>query len=316
MRLATEDCIPVAGDDWYQRRREDAEGEFFRKVADQGPRKGQGGSTRQGIYLFTASGKLLAYKNAQNGEIMRDVLQHGLAAWQKLPAEERKPGAVKIEELTKTDAHYARTPPRDGLILTVYTRILDEDDKGEFCKGKCGTVGGDLAARDHLWLTKAEWQSLIPTTAKPGDQFPLPAKIATRLARFHLLDNTRGEPPMWRADEVRKLDVSLKVEAADARTIRMRLEGAALLATAADPTKAKRGYEPNLLGTLVYDREKQAITRFDLVALGDHWGEGTFTPGARAGRSTLGIALELASDKPADRVPPQAAREFNDYMGK
>ena len=34
IKLATEEFIPVAGDDWYQRRREDAEGEFFKKVAD------------------------------------------------------------------------------------------------------------------------------------------------------------------------------------------------------------------------------------------------------------------------------------------
>src|SRR5579872_2827812 len=299
MRLATEDYIPVAGDDWYQRRREDAEGEFFRKVADQGPRKGQGGSTRQGIYVFTASGKLLAYKNAQNADVMREVFQHGLAAWQKLPADERKPGAVKIEELAKTDGRYTRTPPPGGLILTVYTRILDEDDKGEFCKGKCGTVGGDLAARDHLWLTKAEWQSLIPADAKKGDEFPLPAKIATRLARYHLIDNTRGEPPMWGAEDVRKLSVSLKVEDTAAKTIRMRLEGTVLLASAADPAKARRGYDASLLGALVYDVEKKAITRFDLVALGDHWGQGTFTPGARAGRMPLGIAVELASGKPA-----------------
>jgi hypothetical protein len=314
--MATEDYIPVAGDDWYQRRREDAEGEFFRKVADQGPRKGQGGSTRQGIYIFTASGKLLAYKNAQDAEVMREVLQRGLTAWEKLPADERKPSAVKIEELTKTDARYTRTPPPDGLILTVYTRILDEDDKGEFCKGKCGSPGGDMAARDHLWLTKSEWQGLIPANAKKGDEFALPAKIATRIARYHLIDNTRGEPPMWSAEEVRKVNVSMKVEAADDKTIRVRLEGAALLASNADATKAKRGYEASLLGTLVYDVVKKAITRFDMVALGDHWGYGTFTPGARVGRTSLGIAFELASGKPADLVPPQAARDFNDYMGK
>ena len=41
IKLATEDFVPVTGDDWYQRRRQDAEGEFFRKVADQGPRKGR-----------------------------------------------------------------------------------------------------------------------------------------------------------------------------------------------------------------------------------------------------------------------------------
>ena len=316
MQMATEDYIPVAGDDWYQRRRDDAEGEFFRKVADQGPRKGQGGSTRQGIYMFTASGKLLAYKNAQDGDVMREVLQRGLAEWKKLPAEQRNPGAVKVEELTKTDARYTRTPPPDGLILTVYTRILDEDDKGEFCKGKCGTPGGDLAARDHLWLTKSEWQSLIPANAKKGDEADLPAKLAERIARYHLIDNTRGEPPMWGAKDVRKINVTMKVEAADAKTIRMRLEGTALLASDADTAKAKRGYEANLLGTLVYDVEKKAITRFDVVALGDHWGHGTFTLGERPGRTLLGIAFELASGKPADLVPPQAAREFNEYMGK
>src|SRR5205823_3369628 len=83
---------PVAGDDWYQRRRQDAEGAFFRKVADQGPRKGAGGSTRQGIYCLTPDGTLLAYKNAgQAPDVMREVLRRGLAEWKKLPATRRKP---------------------------------------------------------------------------------------------------------------------------------------------------------------------------------------------------------------------------------
>src|SRR5258708_21341296 len=102
--MAKEDYVPVSGDDWYERRRDDAEGVFFRKVADQGPRKGQGGSTRQGIYCLTASGKLLAYKNHQDPEVMRDVLQRALAEWKKLPAAERAADAVKVEDLDKTDA--------------------------------------------------------------------------------------------------------------------------------------------------------------------------------------------------------------------
>ena len=56
--MAQEQFVPVTADDWYQRRRQDAEGKFFRQVADQGPRKGQGGSTRQGIYVLTADGEL------------------------------------------------------------------------------------------------------------------------------------------------------------------------------------------------------------------------------------------------------------------
>src|SRR5262245_63247967 len=118
--MAREQFVAVSADDWYQRRRQDAEGEYFRKVADQGPRKGQGGSTRQGIYMLTADGKLLAYKNAgQNPDVMRDVLKQGLAEWARLPEERRKPGAVKVDDLERVDKRYDRAPPLGGLIVSV-----------------------------------------------------------------------------------------------------------------------------------------------------------------------------------------------------
>src|SRR5215813_3812829 len=101
--MATKDYVSVAADDWYQRRREDDEGRFFRSVADQGPRKGAGGSTRQGIYCLTASGKLLAYKNSQDAGVMREVLRQGLAQWRQLPASERRPGAHQYPSMAKPD---------------------------------------------------------------------------------------------------------------------------------------------------------------------------------------------------------------------
>lgn len=198
IRMANEDYIAVTGDDWYQRRRQDKEGEFFRKVADAAGRTGPDGGTRQGIYCFTADGEILAYKNAgQNANVMGEVLKEGLAKWNRLPAAKRKPGAVAIDGLSKTDNRYTRTPPEGGLIATVYTRILDNDAKTGFCKGQCDTLGGDRAARDHLWLTAAEVKSLIPDHPKVGETAPVPATIASRLARFHFVDNTRGEPPAW-----------------------------------------------------------------------------------------------------------------------
>jgi hypothetical protein len=317
IKLATEEFIPVAGDDWYQRRREDAEGEFFRKVADQGPRKSAGGSTRQGIYCFTASGKLLAFKNAQDAEVMVEVVEKALANWKKLPAEEREPGAVKVGDAGKEDKRYSRKPPDGGLIVNVFTRILDRDGKGDYHCGTCETPGGDRSARDHLWLTKPEWQNLIGRDVKAGDKFAMPAALAQRIARFHLVDNTRGEPPFWSAKQVRKAEMEWTVETATAEKVRLRLDGSVLLATDADTRKAERGYDAKLLGYLEYDPAKKIVTRFDLLALGDWWGEGAFTGGARGGRQPLGIAFELSKgDKPADAVPPQAAREFGDYLGK
>ena len=316
LRLARDEYVPVAGDDWYQRRREDDEGRFFRSVADQGPRRGAGGSTRQGIYCLTASGKLLAYKNAQDAGVMRDVLRQGLAKWRQLPAAERRPGAHQYPALGKPDERYVRTPPPGGLIVNVYTRILDHDGKDGLCRGTCSFSGGDQAARDHLWLTKADWQTLTRAASRTGQQFPMPRPLADRLLRFHLVDNTRGEPDFWRPGDVRKAELSWTVEEATPASLRLRLDGSALLATDADPDRAKRGYDVRLLGYLHYDRSQGVVDCFDLLAVGDHWGVSTYTPGARPGRKPLGVALELRRGKgPADLLPPQAARELPAYLG-
>ncbi len=304
--------MPVAADDWYQRRRNDAEGAFFRAVANQGPRKGAGGGTRQGIYVFTASGKLLAYRNAQDAEVMLETLRLGLRRWNALPAGERKPGAVKVPALDKVDVRFTRTLPKGGLVLNVSTRILERQKKG-LVKGSCDSPGGDRAARDHVWLTRADWEGLVPAAPKKGQSFPMPPAIAQRLLRYHFLDNTRGEPPYWGPEQVRKSSLTWTVESVTPAEVRMKLVGSALLATA--PKDAERGFDLSLLGYLTYDRARKVITRFDAVAIGDHWGDSDLTRGARPGRKPLGIVLELSpGTNPADLVPPQAAREAGEYL--
>jgi hypothetical protein len=319
IKLANSSFIPVAGDDWYQRRREDAEGTFWRTVANQGPRKGAGkkpgGSTRQGIYVFTAAGKLLGYKNAQDAATMLVTVKDALRKWNALPEQDRKPGAVQVPALGKVDATYARSVPEGGLVLKVYTRVLDKDKDGAWARGASRRQGGDQAARDHVWLKKDEWPALVPARPREGDTFAMPAALAARLLRFHLVDNTRGEPNFWARDDVRKSSLTWKVAKVSDAALTLELTGSALLATRVDATKAERGFDVTLRGTLVYDRKEKRITRFDLLAVGDHWGEGTYTRGARPGRTPLGVWMELTPAKEgADRVPPQAAREQAGYF--
>jgi hypothetical protein len=307
--------VPVAGDDWYQRRRDDAEGQFFRRVADQGPRKGRGGSTRQGIYVLTAGGRLLAFSNHRDPGVMKSVLARGLRAWQQLPAAERRPGAIEVPPLAKTDPRFTRRPPAGGLIVDVHARILDRDKRDELCRGSCRVPGGDQASHDHLWLTEAEWRGLVPASAKVGDSFPLPRRLLLRIVRFHLVDNTRGEPPFWSARDVRQAEGTLTVEEAGPAGIKLRLKGRALLATNADPKRAERGFDVALLGYLHYNAGTKALDRFDVVAVGEHWGDGTFTRSSRPGRTPLGVAFRLARGSAgADRVPPQASREWRSYL--
>ena len=322
----------MACDDWYQRRRRDAEGEFFTSVANQGPLKGEGGATRQGIYLLTAGGKLLAYKNAgQSPEVMLEVLRDGLRKWQRLPSSERAPGAIKVPAHGAVDANYHRQPPPGGIILKVYARALeaklpvpDGSSQGStagaagFADAQCRIGGGDEASRDHLWLTESEWRSLIPESPQAGTSAPVPRGIAERILRFHLVDHTRGEPPMWRRGEIRTNELKLIVDRVSPAEIVLRLEGSALLATDADPDNADRGYQPQLLGYIEYDKTQRRLKRFDLVAVGHQWGSGSLTRrGARPGRTPLGVAFELASgESPADRIAPQGAREVQEYFGR
>src|SRR5262245_13182747 len=315
--MAREDFVAVTADDWYQRRRQDAEGEFFRKVANQGPRKGEGGATRQGIYVLTADGELLSWKNAgQNAEVTREELKRALGKFAKLPESRRKPGAVEFGEPGKLDPMYGRTPPVGGPIVRVHTRILDRTGD-EYCKGACKTTGGDAAARDFLWLTMAEVRSLAPAKSDAGFTYEMPKKVADRIVQFHLVDNTRGEPPFWTREQVRRAKLTLTVVRATADGIELRLDGDALLATDADTARADRGYDVKLRGELRYLPTKQSIDRFDIAAIGEHWGEGTFTRGSRPGRSLVGVAFgPVVGDRPSERVPPQAAREVNRYFGK
>ena len=315
IKLASEQFVPVSGDDWYQRRRQDAEGRFFVKVANQGPRKGENGNTRQGIYCMTADGELLAFKNAGNlSDVTREQLQQALAKFKKLPADRRSPGAIEIESVGKPDPNYSRTPPEGGLIVRVNGRILDK--KGaDFLKATCDMTGGDKASRDFLWLTANELQAIIP---KPevGHSYSLPQQVMQRIARFHLIDNTRGEPDFWKKADVRNVNINLRVTSVTAEKIDVSLTGNAVLADQADLEKSERGYECTITGKLTYDRAKKIFSRFDAAAIGDHWGSSTFTnKGVRPGKALYGVAFGLPSgNRPGDRVPPQAAREWNNYL--
>ena len=313
--LINDNFVAVAMDDFFQRRRQDAEGEFFRKVADQGPRKGVGGSTRQGIYAFTSDGKLLQYRNHHDPAVMRKFLEDALVTWKKLPASQRAKGSIEVPDLARIDTRWVPTMPKDTLIVNVHARILDRDNDS-FSPGTCRFPGGQRASQDHLWIRAEEWQALMPKDAKEGQQIAIPEKLLYRLARFHLVDNTRGEPPMWQSREIRKADVKLVVEKVQATQVRLKLTGSLVLATDADLDKASRGYDVSLLGELCYQPAQRKITKFNVVAVGDHWGEGTYTRGARPGRQPLGVAFELADpSRAASRVPPQAMREAGNYWG-
>ena len=317
LKMTQTDFVPVCTDDWYTRRRKDSEGDFFRKVADQSPRKGLNGGTRQGIYVFTADGELLGYKNhGDNADVMKKVFSDAKAKFDKLPETRRKPGGVIVPAAGKPDAKFHRELPEDGIVLKVHGRIL-ESKAETFVQGKCDFTGGDQTSRDYCWITAEEKKKLIPSESEVGFCYALPEKIAERLARFHLIDNTRGEPEFWQKEQIRTNRVTLTVMTVKDDAIELRLDGEVSLSTDADPAKSKRGFEPKLRGALRYIPSKKAFDRFDVVALGDYWGETTYTTGARPGRQPFGVSIGLADlAKPSERIAPQGIRDLHPYYGR
>ncbi|NIP98364.1 MAG: hypothetical protein GWO24_35115, partial [Akkermansiaceae bacterium] len=206
-----------------------------------------------------ASGKLLGFNNNRDPERILRMLRESLARFGALPASERSPGAVRVPPLDRSDLdrRYARTPPNGdgGLVVKVHSRVLEKDRQtGQYLAcGKPGEHRGGFrhngfgAATDHLWIRAGELQSFLKSVSTQGAGTDLPPAIATRVARFHLVDNTRGEPPHWRRDEIRKL--RLQAVPVNGRPGSLRLTGQFHLET----KQGDRGYTGQIEGRLDFE---------------------------------------------------------------
>jgi hypothetical protein len=308
VRLLQTEFIPYAGDQWYLHRQQDAVGEFFWKVVQQGFRKDRPTEeTRQGVYASTPDGTLLGSLNTWSPERTLAMMKGALERWENVAPTFRSAKSPGGSPGLQVDNQYHREPPAGGLILNVFTRIPLEATSEKWDPNQA-------TGRDHMWLTRDEWRSLLPGEWRTGARYPVPWPVAERLLRFHLVDNVRGEPPMWDRREIRQSDLTLQVE--DAAAGRLRLEGTArLFSTGNAYGNRERGYDARLQGTLIVDRQRARVTRFDLLSWGEAWGEGRYTRRAPEGRFPLVIALSLAGERAADRIPPQGSRNLRDYMG-
>lgn len=266
--------IPVAIDQAYQRRQKDNEGKFYQKIANQGPRK-VGRGTTQGLYAADASGRFLGFNNNRTPTRVLGMMRSAL----------QKHRPVKAAAIAKgtPDAHYNPKPPKGGLVVRVTSKVLGgyEEPDNEFRRIYQTSLG-----RDNLWIRANEHAALA--------KGQLPQSLLKRLARFHLVDNTRGEPPMWEPNEIKKLEGTLRNGQLRA-TVHLRT------------TKGDRGYEAELLGRI--ETKAGKVTRLDVVAKGEFWGEGTYTRRAPKGRFPLAIAFTLADGKDAaDTIPPKGSR--------
>ncbi len=272
--------IPVAIDQAYQRRQQDGEGEYYRKIAGQGPRNNFNGTT-QGLYIATADGKLLVYNNNRGPDRIERLMRRAL--------EEFRPVPTTLTKLGRPDPRWGQpTPPDGGLVVQVTSKVLAGYEKTD---DHWRNIFQSALGLDNLWIRKDEHEALLRGN--------LSKSLLIRLARFHLVDNTRGEPPMWQPEDIRNLDLSIT----DGRVIK----GTVHLET----KSGNRGYQAKIVG--VIESKGNKVVRFDIVSKGQFWGEGRYTRGAPKGKFPFAVAFKLAAkDDVFAKVPPQGSRGWMD----
>jgi hypothetical protein len=302
-KFIKEKCVPVVRSALHSSGYE-TDDKFWDKLSKQGAQLGNS----IGV-MCTASGKLLADKDANKA----------MEAWSKLPASERKPGGIQIEERGPFNPRKGVKPPPNGLIVKVFLRELQRDDKGHLFAPRVRSElqsGGkryeilEEPNRDFLWLTDAETKALAPKKMTKGDKYPFPKSVQERIVRFHLTDFAKGLQSPWQPEQIRSEEMTLTVEEVSTDVARIRLDGSVFIG---DKTKATYYLDGKLLGYLSYDAKEKAIKKFDVVCLASYKGERGENAGASGPVKTeFGYAFELGDAKStATIVPPRGTRLVN-----
>jgi hypothetical protein len=311
IRLVSQQFLPLAENCSPLQTQQDAKGEFFRLVAEQGHYGGRTvpSATRQGQYAFTPDGTLLASINTRDADRMLGMLQQALERWRTLGGA-RSDAAAPAESYAR-DPRYPDFYPADGLVLKQTLRDLPRPQGHPSPQTRPEAINFDYA-----WFTANEVPDLLPEQPEVGSARTVPWRLVRRLARFHLLDSVRGETPPWRDEHVQAASMRTTVVAVDGALLRLRLDGAVMNSQrgtwAIRPFQEKldgmvRGYHCRLRGELAYDTQAGRFAQFDVVAVGDRWGgtehnnrQGDLHP------SPMGIVFHVAGNAPADRTPPHA----------
>ena len=185
----------------------DAECRLFQKIAEQGHYAGRTrpSSTRQGTYATTADGTFLASWNNNNPRFVARKLREALKNWDKLKAEGRKfsgEDPLDIAQLNRADRFF----PEGGLVLKVNTRDLPRNPPQQ---GRWA----DAWNQDFAWFTKDEAGQFLPGEIEPGRTREVPRPLVERLARFHFLDNVRGQTSPFPARAIEDATLTSRVTA-------------------------------------------------------------------------------------------------------
>jgi hypothetical protein len=313
LRELTAEFVTCADEVWRLQNGTDGESLAFRAMADQG-HYGGGGGTRQGIYVSSPSGKLLSSINDLDAEKVREALETGLALWHLLPEGERKiPAGADIESRHRWEG----SRPEGGLVLVSVNRDLPRDlDPAQPAALKWN--------RDHLWLTRDEARSLLPSDPQPGARHAWPRPPLDRLAQFHLVDNVIGQTLPFAPEEVAGSAITTEVLSRSGSVVTVRFRGETRAETDGSWKLGENDWKPEKLwprgmlarleGRAEYDLDAGAFTSFELVAQAVRWGTAVNSGRRDLEPSPIGFVFTLAGEGADSEVAPAFVDIYADWI--
>jgi hypothetical protein len=244
-----------------------------------------------------------------------------LAAFRALPESARKPLLADPKSATP-----AKRPvplaPEHGLVVRGYCTYLKTDESGRPQRAKRLYYQQNPDAwaaetqSDMLWLTQAEWRSLIPESSSVGTQITVPKEIQRRFFSTIGIDYMEGSV---NALPLRESTMTITIEEAG----RLRIDGFGAMGkphgAGAKNDPRSRGCELRVIGRIAYDPKEKNITAFDLAGVGEAWGNKMEYTRREIGipglRWKYGIACELVTGSaPEDLIPPYNMLHYGSKM--
>lgn len=296
--------VPATDEVSRLQRGSDPECAFFQEMANHGHYGGRPG-TRQGIYVCAPSGNFLASINSNSADHVLEMMREGLAAWNELPEEQRRLAAGnKIRPRHRWEDSF----PSGGLILSVISRDLPEQcDPAAPAEVKWN--------QDHVWFSKDEAKRWLGEDPQPGDIHQVPDDLVFRLARFHLVDNVKGQTPRFTRAGVQGSKIWTEVVSRDGTSVELKISGETVGAAAEGWWQSANGVVTRLLGNATFDLEEGSFVKFEMVALGRRWGYTRFNGRRRDGESgPLGYVFRLRDPDSYRIAPAQIASYDADWV--
>lgn len=263
--------------------------------------QGIGGNTAQGMYIVGADGTFYGYLTEHPSQYnpdlapVRQFLERGLQAFRKNP-----PAQIHITRATLA-GHSLLSPDPTTSIVNIFTRISPVPAGSDELNYSLG--------RDHYWILAREVQEIASTAHDDGRSFRLPSAMVTRMMRYHLIDNVRGEPDMWQRSEIKQAEFFARYVGPNELAKCYQFRGQFSLET----KDGRRGFSGFIEGRFEIQHVQMKLARFRAFARGEAWGSGRFTENAPAGRFPLSIAMVEAIDQISKVVPPEAMGDWADY---